>query len=93
MVSDITALLLNTGLGMVASPILHLKSVMAALPELTANVAENVMARCETTLVIEPNTGVVAISASGVKAVQVLPSQPRTLTLNCVFGFAYLVTL
>ena len=91
-VADIAELLLNAGLGMDASPMLHLKSVMAALPEFAASVAENVMLRCETTLVMEPKLGVVATAASEVKAVQLLPSQPRTRTLKAVFG-GYRVTL
>ena len=92
MVTDITELLLNAGLGMDASPALHLKSVMAAPPEFAANVAENVMLRCETTLVMEPKAGVVATLASGVKAVHPLPAPPRTRTLKAVFG-GYRVTL
>ena len=91
-VTDIAELLLNAGLGMEASPTLHLKSVMAALPECSASVAVNVMLRCETTLVMEPKTGKVAMSASGVKAVHSLPAQPRTRTLKAVFG-GYRVTL
>ena len=93
MVTDIAELLLNTGLGMEASPTLHLKSVMAALPEFAASTAVNVMLRCETTLVMEPKTGKVAMSASGVKAVQLLPVQPRTRTLKAVLGCGYWVTL
>ena len=92
-VTDITELLLNAGLGMEASPTLHLKSVMAALPEFAASVAEKTMLRCETTLVMEPKTGKVAMSASGVKAVHSLPVQPRTRTLKAVLGCGYRVTL
>ena len=93
MVTDIAELLLNAGLGMEASPTLHLKSVMAALPEFGASMAVNVMLRCETTLVMEPKTGKVAMSASGVKAVHSLPAQPRTRTLKAVLGCGYRVTL
>ena len=65
----------------------HLKSVIKALPEPSARVAENVMLRCEGTLITEPKTGVVAMSATGVKAVQVYgPIAPRTLNLNAVLG-------
>ena len=93
-VTDIAELLLNAGLGMEASPTLHLKSVMAALPEFAASMAVNVMLlSCETTLVMEPKTGKVAMSASGVKAVQLLPVQPRTRTLKAVLGCGYRVTL
>ena len=70
----------------------HLKFVMGAPPEFAASVAEKVMLRCETTLVMEPKTGKVAMSASGVKAVHSLPVQPRTRTLKAVFG-GYRVTL
>ena len=80
-VTHIAELLLNAGLGMEASPTLHLKSVMAAVPEFATRVAEIVMLRCDTTLLMEPNTGVVAMSATGVKAVQT-----ELCTIADVFG-------
>jgi len=65
---------------------LHWNLVIVATPEPAAKLAFITKLRCDTWLYSsEPNAGVVAMSATGVKAVHPVPFQPRTLVWKAVF--------